>query len=240
MSNGNMDKFIRVLRELGFTAYESKVLACLSVRRESLKVNELSVMADLPRTKVYSVISSLNGEGFVKVHSERPLRVSAPPPNELASLLTERVIEDARARLNMISKLYSLNLDEGLWLFERSIIPVRGENIISKMAKIIINSAKERINLIISERNVHLIPKLPSIDVRAVLETSSIQSHLGIPKANCRVVGKHGIFMVSNERACILSDEELKSGIYASEGSLLLALLNLFKGLYNSGSPIIS
>ncbi len=123
MSNSNIDKFIRVLRELGFTAYESKVLACLSVRRESLKVNELSVMADLPRTKVYSVISSLNGEGFVKVHSGRPLRVSAPPPNELASLLTERVIEDARARLNMISKLYSLNLDEGLWLFERSIIP---------------------------------------------------------------------------------------------------------------------
>ncbi len=236
----NIDRFIRALRELGFTAYESKVLACLSLRREALKVSELSVMTDLPRTKVYSVISSLNEEGLVNVHSGRPLKVSAPSPNEMASLLTERVIENARARLNVISRLYSLNLDEGLWLFERSIIPVRSENIISKMARIIINSAKERINLIISERNVHLIPKLPSVDIRAVLEASSIQSHLGIPKANCRVVGKHGIFMVSSERACILSDEELKSGIYVSEGSLLLALLNLFKGLYNSGSPIIS
>jgi|YelNatPaOPRAMG01_1025707.scaffolds.fasta_scaffold00442_7 sugar-specific transcriptional regulator TrmB len=240
MGDGNIDKFIRVLRELGFTTYESKVLACLSLRREALKVSELSMMTDLPRTKVYSVISSLNEEGFVKVHSGRPLKVSAPSPNEMASLLAERVIENARARLNVISRLYSLNLDEGLWIFERSIIPVRGENVISKMARIIINSAKERINLVISEKNVNLIPKLPNIDIRAVLETPSIQSRLGIPKVNCRVVGKHGIFMISNERACILSDEGLKSGVYASEGPLLSALLNLFRGLYNSGSPVIS
>jgi sugar-specific transcriptional regulator TrmB len=240
IGDSSIEKLSRVLRDLGFTAYESKVLACLSLRREALKVSELSLMTGLPRTKIYSVISSLNEGGFVKVHNERPLKVSAPPPNEMVSLLTERIIEDARARLNLVSKLYSLNLDEGLWILEESVIPVRGGNIISKIAKIIINSAKERIYLIISERNIHRIPKLPSVDVRAVVETSSIQPYLGIPRANCRVVSKHGIFLVSNERACVFSDEGLKSGIYASEGPLLLAISNLFKGLYSSGSPIIS
>ncbi|MEM2220118.1 MAG: helix-turn-helix domain-containing protein [Candidatus Korarchaeum sp.] len=226
---------IKALEGLGFTNYKAKVLAYLSLNRESLGITELSSLTGVPRTKVYSVISSLEEEGLVRVHKGRPMRVSAPSPNELASLITERVLSNTSAKLSLIGDLFKLSLTEGLWIVEESTLPLRGERVISGMAVSIIRDAREKINLIISERNVYFLPKrLPNI-IDAVVESPSTQQALGIPRTHCRIVGKHGIFMVLNERACVFGDEELKQGIFTSEKNLLSAFSDLFKGLYASG-----
>lgn len=226
---------IKTLEELGFTNYKAKVLAYLSLNRETLGVTELSSLTGVPRTKVYSVISSLEEEGLVRVHEGRPVRVSAPSPSELASLIIGKVLSNASAKLSLIENFFRLNLAEGLWIVEKSTLPLRGERVISGIAVAIIRDAKEKVNLIISERNVYLLPKkLPNI-ISAVVESPSTQYALSIPRTHCRVVGKHGIFMVLSERACVFSDEELKQGVFTSEEKLLSAFSDLFKGLYASG-----
>ncbi|MCS7103241.1 MAG: helix-turn-helix domain-containing protein [Candidatus Korarchaeum sp.] len=231
---------IGTLKELGFTNYKAKVLAYLSLNREPLEIAKLSSLTDVPRTKVYSVVSSLEEEGLVKVQEGRPMRVSAPPPDELASLIIEKVLSDTSAKLSRIEGILKLNLTEGLWVVEKSTLPVKGERVISGIAVAIIKDAKEKINLILSEKNSRFLPKrLPNI-VSAVVESPSTRYALSIPRARCRIVGRHGIFMVLSERACVFSDEELKRGVFTSEESLISAFSDLFKGLYASGVTLPS
>ncbi|RDD54197.1 MAG: hypothetical protein BA066_00135 [Candidatus Korarchaeota archaeon NZ13-K] len=226
---------VRTLKEIGLSEYEAKILARLSLSREPLRVADLSSLTGVPRTKVYPVISSLERGGLVRVHGGRPIKISAPPPSELASLLAERILSETSTKLSLLDVLFRLNLTEGLWVVERSTIPVRGERTISRISSTIIMGAREKINIILSERNIYLLPKrLPNI-VSAVVESPSTHSALGIPRARCRIVGKHSVFMVLSESACIFSDEGLNSGIFTSEESLLSAFSDLFKGLYASG-----
>lgn len=226
---------VRTLKELGFTDYEARVLAYLSLSRESLRVTELSSSTGVPRTKVYAVVSSLEEEGFVKVSEGRPMRVFAPSPSELASLIFEKMLSSTSAKLSLVEDVLRINLSEGLWMVEESTLPVRGENVISKIAVAIIKDAREKIDIILSERNVHFLPKRLPRMVNAIVESPSTQRALGIPRTQCRLIGKHGIFMVMSEKSCIISDEELKHGIFTSEKSLLNVFSDLFRGLYASG-----
>ncbi len=230
-----MKELMKTLKGLGFTSYEATILAHLSLIREPLGATELSSLTGVPRTKVYSVVSSLESEGIVRVQEGRPLRFSAPPPNELASLIVEKVLSETSTKLSLLEEIFRLNLTEGLWVTERSTIPVRGERVMSRIAMAIVRDAKERVNLILSERNIHLIPRRSLDIVSAVVESISTQRALGIPRTSCRVVGKHDIFMVLSERACLFGDGELKQGIFTSEEGLLSAFSNLFKGLYAAG-----
>lgn len=234
-----LDNLARLLRGLGFTEYESKVLAYLSLSREFLKISEVSSSTGVPRTKVYSIVNSLNEKGLVRLEGARPIRVSAPPPSELASILTEMIINEASEKLSSMNRLFGLNLLEGLWLVERTVLPVIGERIMLEITRLIVRGARERLNLVFSEKNAGIFrEKFPITNVNAVVDSPSSLLGLDLSRSRCRVVGEHGIFMVLNEKACILSDEDLSRGIYVSEERLILALSNLFRGLYASGIPV--
>lgn len=236
---GHFGRFVGLLEGLGFTAYESRILAYLSLSRESLTASELSSSTGVPRTKIYSTLNSLSEKGLVRLEGARPVRASAPPPSELASVLVEMVINEASGKLSSIDRLFGLNLLEGLWLIEKTLLPIRGAGLTQRIADVVIREAKERINLVFCEKNVKFLPKeFPVIDISAVADSPGSISRLNIPRTRCRIVGKHEVFMVLSERACVFSNEDLSNGIYVSEGSLLSAFFDLFRGLYESGLPL--
>ena len=59
-----MEENIQYLRKLGLTEYQSRAMAVLFYVEEAT-AKEISGIAAIPPTKVYSVLESLEGKGFI-------------------------------------------------------------------------------------------------------------------------------------------------------------------------------
>lgn len=78
------------LRRLGLNQYEAKAYFALATLGRST-AGELSERAELPRPRVYDVLSSLQDKGFVSVQNGRPVRYAhLPLPEALRTLKKQR------------------------------------------------------------------------------------------------------------------------------------------------------
>ncbi len=78
------------LRRLGLNQYEAKAYFALATIGKST-AGELSERAELPRPRVYDVLSSLQDKGFVSVQNGRPVRYAhLPLPEALRTLKKQK------------------------------------------------------------------------------------------------------------------------------------------------------
>ncbi len=227
----------RILKELGFSGYESEVLAYLSLTRSSLKAREISSATGVPRTKVYSALYSLAEDNLVSIDPRRPMIFSAPPPEILSSLLFSKVIEEATRKISIIKKFFYLEVTEGLWILGEVILPIN-KLLIEKISPILINDAREFLILIISSKNKRILPKeLPNVKISLLVD--SHEAYKGIKMLGPRDIriGNHGLFAIISERAALISDDELEKGLYVSEKRMLKVIMEMAKSLYISGLP---
>lgn len=92
------------LKSLGINSYETKLWTAL-LSKGSASAGELSDLSNVPRSRAYDVLQSLERKGFIMMKLGRPIRYVAVPPESVLETVKKRVIEDAEARNKAINKL---------------------------------------------------------------------------------------------------------------------------------------
>ena len=88
------NEFINKLKEFGLNSYEAKLWTALLSRGVST-AGELSDISNVPRSRAYDVLESLEKKGFIIVKLGKPIKYLAVPPREVIERVKKKVQEDA-------------------------------------------------------------------------------------------------------------------------------------------------
>lgn len=98
--------FLNKLRDFGLNTYESKIWTALLSRGVST-AGELSDIANVPRSRSYDVLESLDKKGFIIMKPGKPIKYLAVKPDEVIERIKGKVKEQTEDQLRLIEKLKS-------------------------------------------------------------------------------------------------------------------------------------
>ncbi len=96
--------FLNKLKDFGLNSYEAKLWTAL-LSRGTATAGELSDIANVPRSRSYDVLESLERKGFVVMKLGKPIKYIAVPPAEVLDHVKKSVVEDADKQAKSIDKL---------------------------------------------------------------------------------------------------------------------------------------
>ena len=99
------DEFLNKLRRyFSLNLYEVKIWTALLSRGVST-AGELSDIANVPRSRSYDVLESLEKKGFVVMKIGKPIKYIAVPPNEVLERVKKNVKQDADTHIKTLETL---------------------------------------------------------------------------------------------------------------------------------------
>jgi HTH-type transcriptional regulator, sugar sensing transcriptional regulator len=98
--------FLNKLKDFGLNSYESKLWIALLSRGVST-AGELSDISNVPRSRAYDVLESLEKKGFIIVKVGKPIKYLAVSPTEVIERVKKRVLVEAENRNSSLTKLRS-------------------------------------------------------------------------------------------------------------------------------------
>jgi HTH-type transcriptional regulator, sugar sensing transcriptional regulator len=96
--------FLNKLSVLGLNSYEAKLWAALLSRGVST-AGELSDIANVPRSRSYDVLESLEKKGFVVMKLGKPIKYIAVKPSDVLERVKQRIMESAETSALSLDKL---------------------------------------------------------------------------------------------------------------------------------------
>ncbi|MFH1682162.1 MAG: helix-turn-helix domain-containing protein [Candidatus Woesearchaeota archaeon] len=96
--------FLNKLKDFGLNSYESKLWVALLSRGIST-AGELSDISNVPRSRAYDVLESLEKKGFIIVKVGKPIKYLAVPPQEVVERVKKKVLEEAEQKTNVLEQL---------------------------------------------------------------------------------------------------------------------------------------
>ena len=106
-------KLLSKLKDFGLNSYESKVWVALLSRGVST-AGELSDIANVPRSRSYDVLESLEKKGFVIMKLGKPIKYIAVPPSEAIERVKKRIKKDAEEEQGILDELKNSKILEEL------------------------------------------------------------------------------------------------------------------------------
>jgi len=99
------EEFLSKLRRyFGLNLYEVKVWTALLSRGVST-AGELSDIANVPRSRSYDVLESLEKKGFIVMKLGKPIKYIAVPPEEVIERVKKNVLEEAKTSAKLLEEL---------------------------------------------------------------------------------------------------------------------------------------
>ena len=95
---------IKKIKSLGLNTYEAKIWTALLSRGVST-AGELSDIANVPRSRSYDVLESLEKKGFVVMKLGKPIKYLAVPPKEVLERVKRNVSDDAKEQVKRLEDL---------------------------------------------------------------------------------------------------------------------------------------
>ncbi|MBD3318584.1 hypothetical protein GF342_01610 [Candidatus Woesearchaeota archaeon] len=152
-------EFLSKIRDLGINSYEAKLWTAL-LSRGVATAGELSDIANVPRSRSYDVLESLERKGFIVMKLGKPIQYIAVSPQEVIERVKGKIREDAQAQDRMLEELKSSEVIQSLHnLFDKGsqhVDPaeitgiVRGQkNVVSHMQSVM-KKAKKSVKLCVS------------------------------------------------------------------------------------------
>ena len=145
------------LRQLGLNQYEAKAYYALA-NFGIHTAGELAERAELPRPRIYDVLTELQGKGFVLIQQGRPVKYAALPIGEAVKTLTKQRqtgLEEELEKIEDIGKKLSLKIkaqggqaspiEDAIWTLKGR------EAIYSKISAMIAN-AKQHVTIATDEK----------------------------------------------------------------------------------------
>ena len=109
------------LKDLGLNSYEAKLWTALLSRGVST-AGELSDIANVPRSRTYDVLESLERKGFIVMKIGKPIKYMAVPPEEVLERVKKKIIEETTKKSEFLDKLKKSDVLQDLkLLYKRGI-----------------------------------------------------------------------------------------------------------------------
>jgi HTH-type transcriptional regulator, sugar sensing transcriptional regulator len=96
--------FLNKVKDLGINSYEAKIWTALLSRGVST-AGELSDISNVPRSRSYDVLESLEKKGFIIMKIGKPIKYIAVPPKEVLERVKKNVKEEADKSVRMLEEI---------------------------------------------------------------------------------------------------------------------------------------
>ncbi len=96
--------FLNKLKDFGLNSYEAKLWTAL-LSRGVATAGELSDIANVPRSRSYDVLESLERKGFVIMKLGKPIKYIAVPPAEVLERVKKSIQEDADKQVGLLDTI---------------------------------------------------------------------------------------------------------------------------------------
>ncbi|BDZ70491.1 TrmB family transcriptional regulator [Methanobacterium petrolearium] len=109
---------MEALRLMGLTDYETQTYVALT-SLISANATEISLAANVPRSKVYQVLKNLVEKDFVEMNRGKPLKFTVIPPHEVFKRSRNHIretMDQAEAELNMVYESQIPQVPAPIWL----------------------------------------------------------------------------------------------------------------------------
>jgi sugar-specific transcriptional regulator TrmB len=163
-------EFLSKLKDFGLNTYEARLWTALLSRGIST-AGELSDIANVPRSRTYDVLESLEKKEFIIMKLGKPIKYIAVPPEEVVERVKKRVQSDAETQISMLQAvkdsdvLKELNMlhNQGIDLVEPTELSgsVKGRNNIYNHLETAIKNAED--NVVIMTTSDGLVRKADSL-----------------------------------------------------------------------------
>lgn len=148
-------------RYFDLNLYEVKLWAALLSRGVST-AGELSDIADVPRSRSYDVLESLEKKGFVVMKLGKPIKYIAIPPGEVVDRVRKHMNFEAQEKIKRLESIKGSDLlqeletlhNNGISLVDPSDISscLRGRNNIYNHLDLLIKDAQKQVNIMTTEK----------------------------------------------------------------------------------------
>ncbi len=148
-------------RYFDLNLYEVKLWAALLSRGVST-AGELSDIADVPRSRSYDVLESLEKKGFVVMKLGKPIKYIAIPPTEVVDRVKKNMHFDAQEKVKRLESVKGSDLlqeletlhNNGISLVDPADISscLRGRNNLYNHLDLLIKESKKNVNVMTTEK----------------------------------------------------------------------------------------
>jgi len=97
-------EFLKKLRDFGLNSYEAKLWTAL-LSRGVATAGELSDIANVPRSRSYDVLESLEKKGFVIMKLGKPIQYISVDPNEVVDRVKKKILEERDQQTKLIESM---------------------------------------------------------------------------------------------------------------------------------------
>ena len=217
-------ELLNKLKDFSLNSYESKIWVALLSRGVST-AGELSDIANVPRSRSYDVLESLEKKGFVILKLGKPIKYLAVAPNEVVERVKKKIKDNTLSKLKILNDLKSTNILDELNLLHKhgikSITPldlsglIRGRNNLYNHIESMIKRAKK--SVVISTTEQGLTRKLTSFKnhiKKAKDNKVIIKITAPLTKQNTKAVKQHNSGAIiknadNNSRFCMVDGKEI-------------------------------
>ena len=178
------DEFLSRLRKIfDLNLYEAKVWTSLLSRGVST-AGELSTISDVPRSRTYDILESLEKRGFVVMKIGKPIKFVALKPEEVIERVKKNLLRDATEKSKRLEKLKEEDVvqelatlfREGVKFVEPSDMSgsLKGRQNVYNHIDMLIRDAEKTITIVttaagINRKLEHLLPSLAKAKKRGVI-----------------------------------------------------------------------
>jgi HTH-type transcriptional regulator, sugar sensing transcriptional regulator len=97
-------ELIKKIKDFGLNSYEAKIWTALLSRGVS-SAGELSDISNVPRSRTYDVLESLEKKGFIIMKLGKPIKYMAIPPTEVINVIKKKIKEESDKQENLMEEL---------------------------------------------------------------------------------------------------------------------------------------
>ncbi len=216
-------ELVNKIKDFGLNSYEAKIWAAILSRGIST-ASELSDISNVPRSRAYDVLESLEKKGFITMKLGKPIKYIAVSPDEVVTRVKKRIRDDSEQRVKLVESIEKSDVLDELKLLAKGIehidpselsSAVKGQENIHELLISMIKGAKQSVVLVTNEEGLrrkadalrHSLEVAKRrgvrIDIYACLtERNKKSAELLKNIANIRNIQV-------NSRFCIVDDEQL-------------------------------
>lgn len=159
------EEFLGRLRKIfGLNLYEAKVWTALISRGVST-AGELSNIGNVPRSRTYDILESLEKKGFVVMKLGKPIKFIALKPEEVVERVKRNVVIDAQERSKRLDNIKNDDVLQELGALYTTGVKyiepqelsgaVRGRNNIYNQLDMVVRNANKKVTVVTSEEGLN-------------------------------------------------------------------------------------
>ena len=220
------EDFLAKLRQyFGLNLYEVRIWTALLSRGVST-AGELSDIGNVPRSRAYDVLESLEKKGFVVMKLGKPIKYMAVDPGEVVERVKKYVMIDADEKVNRLTKLKTTDVllelntlhKQGIEFIEPSDLSgaIRGRHNLYTHLELLVKNAKKSVTFMTTNKG--MIRKVEALRPELErLHKKGVKIRIAAPVTKENETAVRDILKVAevrdnkdiNARFCIIDSKEL-------------------------------